>query len=162
MLIFSDPSVNLCPNSMMCTLPKPLHEYACTRSLTLPQFCHSGRHCFGKDPQCSPYSLQVMNPSFSHSLAWLCLLAPYPPRSEPSFWVTDRVWFPGSLPCSSLQLSPAIPVTGSHQRALAHEACRWWKAKYNKQATIKISGRPTGHRALGLALDHCIRLLRLL
>ena len=35
--------------------------------LKLPQFCSSGRHCFAEDPQCSPYLLQVINPSFSLS-----------------------------------------------------------------------------------------------
>ena len=34
------------------------------------------------------YLLQVINPSFPQSLAWLCLLAQCPPRGEPSFWVT--------------------------------------------------------------------------
>lgn len=111
MLIFSDASVNLCPNSMMRTLPKPLHEYACTRSLTLPQFCHSGRHCFGKDPQCSPYLPQVISVSFSHSLAWLCLWAQHPPEGEPSFGVTvcqlcstktSQMWlFPLTTPATS-------------------------------------------------------------
>ena len=37
-----------------------------TLSLKLSQFCGLGIHCFGKDPQCSPYLLQVIiNPSFS-------------------------------------------------------------------------------------------------
>ena len=62
--------------------------YTCTLSLKVPQFCCSGRHCFGKDPQCSPYLLQVINPSFSCCLPWLCLLAQHPTRGEPSFLVT--------------------------------------------------------------------------
>ena len=45
--------------------------------LKIPQFCCLGRHCFGKDPQCSPYLLQVINPSFSLSLPWLFLLTPH-------------------------------------------------------------------------------------
>ncbi|XP_057572133.1 uncharacterized protein LOC130840537 [Hippopotamus amphibius kiboko] len=60
----------LCPSSMlnllcsspfmnMRTLPKPLRNYACTLSLTLPQFC-----CFAKGPWCSPYLLQVIHPLF--------------------------------------------------------------------------------------------------
>ena len=64
-------SVNLCPNSMLNSpVLKPLHEYACTLSSELPQFYCSVRGCFGKDPWCSPYLLQViMNPSFSQPLA---------------------------------------------------------------------------------------------
>ena len=69
------------------TPPKPLHGYACPLSLKLAQFCCSGKHCFGKYPPCYPYLLQVINPSFSQSMAWLCLLAQPPPRSEPSFQV---------------------------------------------------------------------------
>ena len=73
-------SVDLCSNSMLNSpLLKPLHEYTCTLSLKLPQFCCLGTHCFGKDPQCSPHLLQVINPSFSRSVVWLCLLARYPP-----------------------------------------------------------------------------------
>ena len=68
--------------------PKALHEYACTFSLELPQFCSLGRHWFGKDLQCSPHLLQVKNPSVSQSLPWLCLLARHVPRGEPSFGVT--------------------------------------------------------------------------
>ena len=70
--------------------PKPLHEYAYTFSLRFPQFCCLGRHCSGKDPWCSPYLLQEINPSFSCSLIWLRLLARHPPRGEPNFWVT--IW----------------------------------------------------------------------
>ena len=57
-------------------------------SLKLPQFCFLGRHCFGKDPPC--YLLQVINPSFSHSLDWWCLLAQHPSRGKPSFWKLRR------------------------------------------------------------------------
>ena len=57
----------------MLTPPKPLHIYACTFSLRLPQY-HSSEDCFGKDPQGSPYLLQVVGPSFSCSWAWLYLL----------------------------------------------------------------------------------------
>ena len=81
--------MDLCPSSLLSSpLFKPLHDYACTLSLKLPQFCCSGRYCFGKDPQCSPYLLQVIiDPSF-WSLAWFCPLARHPPRGEPSFQVT--------------------------------------------------------------------------
>ena len=48
----------------------PLHEYACTLSLKLPQFCYRGKYWFGKVPQCSPNLLQVINPSFC-LLSWL-------------------------------------------------------------------------------------------
>ena len=71
-------------------LLKPLHKHAWTLSLKLPHFSYSGRHCFGKDPQCSPYLLQVINPSLSWYLAWLYLLAWHPSRGEPSFRVTTR------------------------------------------------------------------------
>ena len=72
---YSLDSVNCCPNSMPYSpLLTPLHEYTCPLSLKLTKFFCSGRHCFGKDPQC-PYLLQVIiNPSFSQSLAcifWL-------------------------------------------------------------------------------------------
>ena len=57
----------LCSNPFMNMHipPKPLREYACTLSLKLPQFCSLGRQCFGENPWCSPYLLQVINPSFS-------------------------------------------------------------------------------------------------
>ena len=71
----------------MLTPPNPLHRYARTFSLKLPQY-HSSEDCFGKDPQGSPYLLQVISPSFSCSLAWLCLLAQHVSRSEPSIQVT--------------------------------------------------------------------------
>ena len=32
-------------------------------SIKLPQFCCLGRHCFGSNPWCSCYFLQVINPS---------------------------------------------------------------------------------------------------
>ena len=85
MLTFSDPCDFNQLKLGLCGLPKPLREHACTLSLKLPQF--SGRHCFGKDPWCSPYLLQVINPSSSHSLAWLHLLVQHPRRGEPSFGV---------------------------------------------------------------------------
>ena len=53
---------------------KPLHEYASILKLKLPRFCCSGRNCFEKDPWFSLYLLSVINPSFSHSLAWFYLL----------------------------------------------------------------------------------------
>ena len=40
-----------------------------TFSLKIPQFCHSGRYCFGKDPQCSPYLPQMINLFLFPSLA---------------------------------------------------------------------------------------------
>ena len=102
LLTFADPhnlnqlepgSVDLCPNSMLNSpLLQPLHEYACTLGLKPSHFCCLGRHCFGKDPQRSPYLLQVINPSFC-SLAWLCLFAQHPPRGEASFWVTVTGYF---------------------------------------------------------------------
>ena len=59
----------------MYIAPRPLHEYAYTFSWKLPQFC-----CFEKDPSCFPNLLQIINPSFSCSLAWLCLLTWHTPR----------------------------------------------------------------------------------
>ena len=76
---------------IICLCSSPFMKMHVTLRVKLPQFCSSGRPCFGKDPLCSPHLLQVINPSFSHSLAWLCLLAPHPPRGEPSFsGVTTR------------------------------------------------------------------------
>ena len=83
--------------------PNPLHDYTCTLSLKLPQFC-----CFRKDPRCSPYLLKVINPSFSCCLAWLYLLAQHPPRGEPSFRVTN-----------SLSLIPAL-FSGTHLTSSPH------------------------------------------
>ena len=74
----------------MLTLLNPLHRYACTFSLKLPQY-HSSEDCFGKDPQGPPYLLQVISPSFSHSLAWLCLLAQHLSRGEPSIQVKNHI-----------------------------------------------------------------------
>ena len=62
-------SVDLCPNSVLNSLLKPLHECVCPLSVKLPQFCHLGRHCFGKDPQCSPHLPQVIDSPSSH--LWL-------------------------------------------------------------------------------------------
>ena len=63
----------------LCKPPKPLHEYACIFTLKLEvfkgknfQFCCSERQCFGEDAWCSPYLLQVINPSF-WNLTGLCL-----------------------------------------------------------------------------------------
>lgn len=61
----------------------PTAQYACTFTLKLPQFCCTGRHCSGTDPCCSPYLLQaVINPSFTWSLAWLCLLDGWVSRAK--------------------------------------------------------------------------------
>ena len=68
-LTFSDPPDFSQLKLGLCLPPKCLHEYACTFSLKLPQSCCWRRHCFGKDPWCSPYLLQVIKPSFSQSLA---------------------------------------------------------------------------------------------
>ena len=71
-------------------LLKPLHEYTCTLSLKLPQFCCSGRRCFGKDPECFPYLLKAnTSPSFRSFSARLCHLAQHLTRAEPSFQVTQ-------------------------------------------------------------------------
>lgn len=61
-------------------------------SLKLPPFCCLGRHSFGKDAWCSPYLHQVTNPSFPHTLAWLCLLAQgHPPRGKSRFGLTETI-----------------------------------------------------------------------
>ena len=96
MLTFSDPSDFNHLKLGICLLLRQFNvEFSSSQapswislSLKFPQFCCLGRHCFGKVPQCSPYWLQVINPSVSRSLAWLCLLAQHPPRGEPSFPVT--------------------------------------------------------------------------
>ena len=49
-----------------------------------PAFTVQGDTSLGNILGFSPYLLQVINPSFC-SWAWLCLLAPHPPRGEPSF-----------------------------------------------------------------------------
>ena len=69
-------SVDLGPNFMLNSpLLKPRHEYVIyTLSLKLPQFCCFGGYSFRKDPQRSPYLLQVGNPSFPRFLVWVCLL----------------------------------------------------------------------------------------
>ena len=70
-------SVNLCPSSMLNSpLLKLSHEYACTSELKTSPIRCSGRYCFGKDPHCSYLLPVIINPFFSLSLAWLCLLAP--------------------------------------------------------------------------------------
>ena len=83
--------MDLCPSSMLNSpLLKPLHEYTCTLSLKLPQFCCSGRRCFGKDPECFPYLLKAnTSPSFRSFSARLCHLAQHLTRAEPSFQVTQ-------------------------------------------------------------------------
>ena len=70
-----------------------LYHWATREALTLklPQFCCLGRHCFGRDPWCSPYLEQIINP-FLWSLALLCPLAQHPPRCELSFWVTGHLF----------------------------------------------------------------------
>ena len=57
-------------------------------SLKFPPSCCLGRHCFGKISQCSLYLLQVIIPSFSWSLAWLCLWAHDTARGKLSLGVT--------------------------------------------------------------------------
>ena len=56
--------------------------------INIVKHTNTGRHYFGKDPWCSPYLLQETNPFSFLSLAWLCLLAQHPPRSEPRFQAT--------------------------------------------------------------------------
>ena len=84
-LVSSSLQENSCPAESRGKA-KSHYEYAWTLSLKLPQFCCSGRHCFGKDPWCSPYLLQVIiNPSLSQ----FRLLAQHPPRGKSSFQVND-------------------------------------------------------------------------
>ena len=120
----------LLTNSMLnSSLLKALHEYACTLSLKLPQFCCSLRHCFGKDPQCSPYLLQlIITPSFSQSLAWLCLLAQHLPRDKSSLGITmplaSFIQVPASS-CESLSFQPRLRPTKGINRKYLRER-RWW------------------------------------
>ena len=84
-LTFSDLShlkLGLCQH-LFSSLLKPLHENASTLRLKLPSFCSSRRRYFGKDTQRPPDLLQVINPSFSQSLARLYFLVQ--PRGQPSF-----------------------------------------------------------------------------
>ena len=109
-------SGNLCPNSMLNSpLLKPLHEYACTLSLQLPQFRYSGRHFFGKDPTASKFSLlSVSNKSFL--LPIFDLVVSWPDtlqRGEPSFQVT------AAGPCSFL-------TSGLWPAEAAQPKCRCW------------------------------------
>lgn len=59
---FCQPRMTLAP--ILCQIPLGasafMNEYICSLSLELPQFCFSGRHCFGKGPQLSPFLLQVV------------------------------------------------------------------------------------------------------
>ena len=88
---YSLDSVNCCPDSVLHSLLTHLCEYACRLSLKLTKFCCSGRHCFGKDPRCFPYLLQVIiNPSFSQSLACLYLLAVKPSKTQTQFLGNKR------------------------------------------------------------------------
>ena len=107
-------SGNLCPKSMLNSpLLKPLHEYARTLSLKLPQFRCSGRHCFGKDSTASssPYLLWVI---LSSPDLWLgCVLAWHLQRDEPSFQVTS------AGPCSFLT-SRLWPTEAAQPK------CRCW------------------------------------
>ena len=131
-------------------LLKPLHEYAWTLSLKLSQFCGSERHCFGKDPQCSPYLLQVIiNPSFSWSLAWLCLLARCPTRGKPSFQVTSW-WFPDFLAnrgMMTLLWSPRQQDSGWNQKLRGVSAASttvnggWWGGS---PACVQLNRFPGG------------------
>ena len=62
---YSLDSVKLCSNSMLKSyLLKPPYEHAHSLSLKPPQI-RSSQTALGKDPLCSPYLLQVINPSFS-------------------------------------------------------------------------------------------------
>ena len=63
---FNQVKLGLCQPMLSSSLPPQhphLHEYACILSLALPQFCSSGSYCFGKDIQCFPFLMQVINPS---------------------------------------------------------------------------------------------------
>ena len=86
-------SVSLCQNSMRNSpLLKPLHEYPCTLISKLPQFCCSGRHCFGKGLWYSPYLLQLItNSSFSCSLGWLCPIGLTPTKRQTQFLVNTTI-----------------------------------------------------------------------
>ena len=108
----------------------------CTLSLKLPQFCCWERHCFGKDPWGFPYLLQVIHPSFSCCLAWLCYLARHPPRGNPCVW-GNTVSFLPSLPSllsiftlypkllSQWETYPAIPRNLYFPPALSRLAPPW-------------------------------------
>ena len=87
MLTFSDsPDFN----GLKLRPAKLLYMYACTFSLKCspctPIFLFR-ETLLVKVPQCSPYLLQEINPSFSWPLTWLCLLSWHPQGGEPSVLV---------------------------------------------------------------------------
>ena len=55
---------------------------------TPPQWVTKSHIGLTKRTQCFPNLLQVIHPSISSSLTWLCLLALHPLRGKPSFQVT--------------------------------------------------------------------------
>ena len=82
------------PGGLQFTGPQRVGHYWATNapilSLKLLQFCCSGRYCFGKDPLCSFYLLQVIKPFFSWSLLG-CVFWLNNPQKE-----VNPVWGNGS------------------------------------------------------------------
>lgn len=81
-------SVELGPNSMLHSpLLKPHNECARTLSSKLPQFGILGCTALGKSLGVLLNDCKALiNPSFSPSLAWLCLSAQHPPRDKNTVW----------------------------------------------------------------------------
>ena len=75
-------------------------------NLKRPQFCYLGRHCFGKDPPCYSYLLQVINPSFFHP-GLVVSFAQHPSRGKPGFGVTLGQSFDQNSYSSLLKLKAA-------------------------------------------------------
>ena len=67
---------------------KPLHEYGCTLSLKLSQFCCLGSHYFGKDPWCSPFLLATGHKSILFLIFGLVVSLVIHHEVNPVYWVT--------------------------------------------------------------------------
>ena len=82
--------------------------------LSLPQFCCSGRQCFGRFPVLSLLTTGNNISLLLLSLAWQCLLVQHPPKGKPSFGVTQGS--PGLGPyCFSDLLSQPRSVSDTDQ-----------------------------------------------
>ena len=156
MLTFSDSQDFSHLRLGLCLLPKPLHEYACTRSLKLPQFW-GGDNYFEKVPRYSPYLRQVINPFFSRSLASLCPLAQNTPRGELSFLITGKVktgecfragpHAAGPWHVWHRHLGRAQSLTHPH----SHWMCpsMWLPIFWRLRTDLFVPGWGTGHRSGG-------------
>ena len=125
---FSDPCGFYQLKPGLCQHLKFLQEYVCTFSLKHLQFCCWGRHCFGKDSQCSPYLLQIINPSFSQYLAYLCLQAGHPPKMILVFG--EESWFQFAV---GVRVKVALETCNSMTKLMVVLNSAAWK--WNPNAT---------------------------